>query len=76
MRIDWKILQARDFKRDENDLEKMDRYQAEALVHQRFPVEALLGVGCHNQAVETQLANEIQKRNIRLPIHVKPTWYF
>lgn len=30
-RLDWKILQARDFQRDPHDLGKFERYQAEAL---------------------------------------------
>ena len=46
--IDWKILQERDFKRDNEDLEKMERYQAEALVYNILPVAALLGVVCYN----------------------------
>src|SRR5262249_12579023 len=75
-RIDWKILQQRDFRRDVNDLEKMDRYQAAALVYPRFPVEALLGAGCYTAAVGAQLEVEIQQRNIELRVHVKPTWYF
>lgn len=29
--IDWRVLQYRDFRRDDNDLGKTDRYQAEAL---------------------------------------------
>jgi hypothetical protein len=33
-RIDWKILQARDFKRDANDIGKSERYQAEALIYE------------------------------------------
>ncbi len=40
--IDWKILQNRDFKRDNEDPGKMERYQAEFLVYKSLPVEALL----------------------------------
>ena len=39
-KIDWKILQARDFKRDPNDPAKFERYQAEALVHRHCPPAA------------------------------------
>ncbi|MEM9400740.1 MAG: DUF4433 domain-containing protein, partial [Verrucomicrobiota bacterium] len=44
--VDWKILQARDFKRSEEDPGKCDRYQAEALVYKHAPLDALLGIGC------------------------------
>lgn len=43
-RIDWKILQARDFKRDPNDPGKFERYQAEVLVHRHLPLDALSGI--------------------------------
>jgi ssDNA thymidine ADP-ribosyltransferase DarT-like protein len=75
-RIDWKILQQRDFKRDLNDLQKMDRYQAEALVHKRMPVEALLGVACYDQATGAQLEATIKRRHIDLRVLVQPSWYF
>jgi hypothetical protein len=75
-RIDWKILQERDFRRDINDLQKMDRYQAEALVFRRLPIEALLGVTCYNSSAGSQLEAEINKRKLKLRVLVQPTWYF
>ena len=35
--IDWTILRNRDFRRDNDDLGKMERYQAECLVHEHLP---------------------------------------
>jgi hypothetical protein len=75
-RIDWKILQERDFKRDLNDLPKMDRYQAEALVFRRLPVEALLGAACYNGTAGAELEAEIKKRSLNLRVLVQPSWYF
>jgi ssDNA thymidine ADP-ribosyltransferase, DarT len=75
-RIDWKILQDRDFKRDLNDLQKMERYQAEALVFKRLPVEALLGAACYNATVGAHLEAEGKKRNLQLRVLVQPSWYF
>jgi hypothetical protein len=37
--IDWQILANRDFRRDTNDPGKIERYQAEALVHACVPVK-------------------------------------
>jgi hypothetical protein len=75
-RIDWKILQERDFKRDLNDLQKMERYQAEALIFKRLPVEALLGVACYSATVGAQLETEIRTRRLNHRVLVQPTWYF
>jgi hypothetical protein len=74
--IDWGLLQRRDFKRDPNDSEKVERYQAEALVHTACPVEALVGIACYNQHVHDQLAAELAKRNLALKLVVQPGWYF
>jgi hypothetical protein len=47
-RIDWEILQDRDFSRDNNDLGKMERYQAETLVHRHLSIDSLLAIACYN----------------------------
>lgn len=47
-KIDWGILQHRDFKRDPDDPAKFERYEAEELAYRKVPVEALLGVACFN----------------------------
>ena len=74
--IDWQILQARDFRRDYDDLEKIERYQAETLVFRHVPIQALQDIVCYNQTVGEQLAKAIEARNIPLALHVKPGWYF
>ena len=47
--IDWPLMQARDFRRDDEDPGKTDRYQAEALIHIHLPVEFLSGIVCHGE---------------------------
>ncbi len=46
-KIDWPLLQARDFKRDPDDPAKFERYQAEALIYQCCPVSGLVGIVCY-----------------------------
>jgi hypothetical protein len=43
-RIDWPRLQASDFRRDSDDPGKVERYQAEALIHRHLPITAILGI--------------------------------
>jgi hypothetical protein len=74
--IDWGILQRRDFRRDENDPEKVERYQAEGLVHKRCPIEAMVGIGCYEAAVQKRMAAEVAKRGLTIPVVAKPGWYF
>jgi hypothetical protein len=76
-RIDWKILQNRDFKHDPvNDPGKKERYQAEALIHRYLPIDALIGISCYNAQVEATLKRELEARELNLQTIVKPTWYF
>ena len=44
--IDWHNLRKRDFQRDNANPDKMDRYQAEALIHNHLPIERLRLIAC------------------------------
>lgn len=75
-RIDWPLLQAKDFRHNPEDPGKKERYQAEALVHRHLPVGGLLGIACHSRAAEARLQPELQRRNLSLKLVVQPSWYF
>lgn len=74
--IDWPSLQQRQFKKDPNDPEKFERYQAEALVHKHVPVGALIGLACYNQAVQSRLVADVSSRNLNLQVAARPAWFF
>lgn len=75
-RIDWKILQARDFKRNPDDPEKFERYQAEALIHRSLPVAALSGIACHGPGQESPLCGMLEEAGVSLHVASRPDWYF
>lgn len=75
-KVDWPLLQARDFKRDENDPAKFERYQAEALVHQHCPVSGLIGIVCYSEKGRIQAQAQVQAQGLNLPVHARPDWYF
>lgn len=75
-KIDWPLLQRRDFKRDPEDPAKFERYQAEALIHQHLPVSGLLGIVCYTEALKQRIEQEIQVRNLNLPVYARTGWYF
>ncbi|MHB8252799.1 MAG: type II toxin-antitoxin system toxin DNA ADP-ribosyl transferase DarT [Acidiferrobacter sp.] len=74
--IDWGLLQRRDFKRDADDPRKMERYQAEALIYQHLPVHGILGIVCYTDALKQRIKQEIQARNLNLPVYARTGWYF
>lgn len=74
--IDWTILRARDFARNPEDLGKMDRYQAEALVHRHLPCSALSGIVCWSEARQQQVAADVAAAGLGVPVIAKPALYF
>ena len=75
-KIDWTILQSRDFRRDIDDPEKTDRYQAEVLVHKHLPAEHLSGIVCQHENEQRTLERQREEAGLDLKIVVRPTWYF
>lgn len=72
-RIIWPSLQARDFKRDDTD--KVDRYQAEALVHEHVSLGALLGIACYDDAAKAIVEADAAKAGVTINIAVRKGWY-
>jgi hypothetical protein len=75
-RIDWRLLQNRDFKRDPEDPEKVERYQAEALAFQHVPVDALLGIACYNDSAKTKAERYAAAAGVNVRVISQPSWYF
>jgi len=72
-RIIWSTLQKRDFKRDDSD--KFEKYQAEALIHDFFPTDALLGIICYNDSVKDEIAAQAAACGVTVKIVAQPNWY-
>jgi hypothetical protein len=73
--LEWASLRQRDFKKDHDEPEKFERYQAEALIHQHLPVQALVKLVCYGQIEHALLEAEIQKRGLELEVSERPEWY-
>jgi len=74
-RIDWRILQNRDFKRDSSDLGKVERYQAEALVHQHLPCAALNGIVCRNENASVRVRELAKKARTDVQVLTRPSYF-
>lgn len=75
-KIDWPLLQARNFSRDPDDPAKIERYQAEALIHNHLPVAGLIGIICYTDRVKQSIEREVQRRQLNLPVYARTGWYF
>lgn len=74
--IPWTQLQVRDFKRDPDNPEKMERYQAEALVHGGLAVSGLAGILCYNASAKAKIDDLAEKYGVVISTRVSPGWYF
>tara|TARA_R110000823_G_scaffold19901_3_gene61270 strand:+ start:1766 stop:2416 length:651 start_codon:yes stop_codon:yes gene_type:complete len=74
--VRWDLLQARDFKKDPEDPEKSELYQAEALVHRHLPVDALLGIVAYNDLTKGEVQALVDDRQLDLSVYSRPTWFF
>jgi hypothetical protein len=75
-RLNWKVLRAHDFKKDSDNPEKFEQYQAEALVFRCLPVTALLAIACYGDEQNERLSAEVESRSLNLKVVKKPGWYF
>ena len=75
-KVDWDLLNQRDFRHDPDDPGKKERYQAEALIWKHLPVQGLLGICSHSEAVDHGIQQELAKRKIEMQTVVKKDWYF
>src|ERR1700679_1107298 len=73
-KIDWPSLQARNFKK--SDIDKFERYQAEALIHRHLPIEEIDLIGCHSQSVADRLSEIAGEAGVNVRVTTKPAWYF
>ncbi|MFA6968193.1 DUF4433 domain-containing protein [Bosea sp. (in: a-proteobacteria)] len=75
-RVDWPLLQSKDFRRDPEDPGKFERYQAEALVHRHLPCSSLLGIVCFRESDVPGLKAQAAADALTCPIVARPGWYF
>lgn len=73
--LPWADLRAKNFRRDPDDPDPFERYQAEALAHRHVPREAIQGIACYDQNVKLWLDGEIAMRELTLQTHVRAGWY-
>ena len=75
--VPWSRLQARNFqRRNADDVESFERYQAEALPHKHVPVTALTGIACHGPVEEATVRDLVQNAGVQLAVAAKPEWFF
>ena len=69
------MLQQRDFKNNQEDPSKKEKYQAEALIYKHLPVGGLLGLVSYSDEVRVSIEQALGKRAMTVKVIKKPDWY-
>ena len=69
--IDWGILQNCNFTRV-----NMERYQAEALIHQHLPIEQLEAILCYSETVRSEVEGYLKQHGKNMKVRVAQHMYF
>ena len=80
----WKHWQERDFRRDPNDPEKTERYQAEALVHRHLPTEQIDAIVCGTTDTKAnrvalrkaRVTEMVHNRHSQIEVVSRKLWFF
>ncbi|MDE1713603.1 DUF4433 domain-containing protein (plasmid) [Chromobacterium amazonense] len=56
--------------------DRMERRMAEFLVHERVPLQQMLGLGVYKQAKAEEVRAILDVHGLNLPVKVKQAWYF
>jgi hypothetical protein len=75
-RLDWELINGRDFKRDPDHPDKFERREAELLVHRHLPVGALEGIACYNGAVRQRIEAVGKELGVDMAVRDRRDWYF
>ncbi len=74
--IDWRLMWARYWADTDEDPDRKRRRQAEFLVHERFPVGLIVGIGVMNLQVKEEAETLIKRLGLKIPVAVKADWYY
>lgn len=74
--LPWGLWQARDFKYDPERPDKMDRYQAEALVHRKVRVTDILAIAAFSDTAVDRVKGMAEAVESDVQVTRKRSWFF
>jgi hypothetical protein len=74
--VDWALMKAHMWKNTPEAPDRMERRQAELLVHPHVPWLAIIGVATKSQDVKTRVETVLTELGHSTPVAVRPGWYF
>ena len=73
--LPWNLWRASDFRRDDAQPDKIERYMAEALIHGSLRALELQTVVCYSQDRAKEVERWVNDAGLTLPVIYRPGWY-
>lgn len=74
--IDWISINKSLFKNDEEDYNRMHKYQAEFLVRENVPLNCIESLNVFDRNTHDVLKNILTENNINLAVNIQPQYFF
>jgi len=74
--VDWNAVKLKIWKDTADDPDRKRRKEAEFLIHEKLPFEAIIGIVVYNQEANDYISSVLKKSKISLPIKIIPEWYY
>jgi hypothetical protein len=74
--VDWNLMRARMWNNTPAAPDRMERRQAELLVHGQVPWSAMMGVATKSEEVKIRVETVLSKLGQSTPVAVRSGWYF
>ncbi len=74
--VPWELLRAKNFARNPDRPDDFEQYQAEALVLDRVPIDALLGVATYDERTAAMVRSHLPAEEHTMYVTARPRWYF
>jgi len=74
--VDWDIIHHSDFSKNDGDYDRPRRYQAEFLVYEKVPLDAIESLNVYNQQAADYVNNILSKTGVELAVNIVPQYFF
>ena len=71
----WDYWQRRDFQRDADNPQKVERYQAEALVYRHLAVERIAAIACSDEPERVRIGELVRNRGKQIEVVCRRQWF-
>lgn len=75
-KIDWDLMRSKFWFDTEEDINRKWRRQAEFLVHHKFPVDLVAGIGVISEEVKSEVEEILKSFGREIKVAVLPQWYY